>query len=118
MPQKEPEAAYNRHPDRRWCEAPGAVCIDSHYDLEGKLPMGIKLANKLEEGGKKIAESIDFQSELRVLSAQEAADPALAKLAGLDAPVAGALEQTIFSVNQIMVFGKLLAVLQPFPGDP
>jgi hypothetical protein len=52
MPQKEPEAAYNRHPDRRWCEAPGAVCIDSHYDLEGKLPMGIKLANKLEEGGR------------------------------------------------------------------
>ena len=24
MPHKEPEAAYNRHPDRRWCEAPGA----------------------------------------------------------------------------------------------
>ena len=23
MPQKEPEAAYNRHPDRRWCEAAG-----------------------------------------------------------------------------------------------
>ena len=118
MPQKDPEAAYNRHPDRRWCEAPGAVCIDSHYDLEGKLPMGIKLANKLEEGGKKIAEAIDFQSELRVLSGAEAAQPALMRLTGLDQPVAGALEQNLFFVNQIMSFGKLLAVFQPHPSDP
>ena len=94
------------------------VCIDSHYDLEGKLPMGIRLANKLEEGGKKIAESIDFQSELRVLSGAEAAQPALMRLTGLDQPVAGALEQNLFFVNQIMSFGKLLAVFQPHPSDP
>jgi hypothetical protein len=117
MPLKDPEFAFNRRPDRRWCEAP-AVCVESHYDLEGKLPMGIRLANKLEEGGKKIAEAIDFQSEIRVLSREEAARPALARLAGLDQPVAGALEQTLFWVNQIMTFGKLLAVVQPHPTDP
>ncbi|HEX8168388.1 MAG TPA: hypothetical protein VF601_21705 [Beijerinckiaceae bacterium] len=117
VPQKDPEAAFNRHPDRRWCEQP-AVCVESHYDLEGKLPMGIRLANKLEEGGKKIAESIDFQSEIRVLPREEAARPALMRLAGLDRPVAGALEQTLFHVNQIMTFGKLLAVVQPHPTDP
>ena len=78
----------------------------------------IKLANKLEEGGKKIAEAIDFQSELRVLSGAEAAQPALMRLTGLDQPVAGALEQNLFFVNQIMSFGKLLAVFQPHPSDP
>jgi hypothetical protein len=118
LPLKDPEAAFNRHPDRRWCEAPGAVCIESHYDLEGKLPMGIRLANKLEEGAKKIAEWIEFQSEIRVLPRAEAARPALAKLTGLDQPVAGALEQTLFWVNQIMTFGKLLAIVQPHPSDP
>ena len=117
-PLKDPEAAYNRHPDRRWCEGAGPpVCIESHYALEGKLPMGIRLANKLEEGTKKIAESIDFQSELRLLSPQEAANPDLLRLTGLSTPVAGAIEQTIFHVNQIMTFGKLLAVFQAHPAD-
>jgi hypothetical protein len=119
LPNADPEFAYNRHPERRWCEGPPPrLCIDSHYALEGKLPIGIRLANKLEEGGKKIAESIDFQSELRALSPEELASPDLAKLTGFDAPVVGGLEQTIFSVNQIMVFGKLLAVLQAHPSDP
>ena len=118
IPLKDPEAAYNRHPDRRWCEGAGPpVCIESHYALEGKLPMGIRLANKLEEGTKKIAESIDFQSELRLLSPQETANPDIVKLTGLNTPAAGAIEQTIFHVNQIMTFGKLLAVFQAHPSD-
>jgi hypothetical protein len=118
IPLKDPEAAYNRHPDRRWCEgSPPPVCIESHYALEGKLPMGIRLANKLEEGTKKIAESIDFQSELRLLSPQETANPDIVKLTGLNTPAAGAIEQTIFHVNQIMTFGKLLAVFQAHPAD-
>lgn len=118
VPLKDPEAAFNRHPERRWCEAPGPLaCIESHYALEGKLPLGIRLANKLEEGGKKIAESIDFQSELRLLTREEAADPALLKLTGIDAPVAGGIQQTIFHVNQILTFGRLVAVFQPAPGE-
>ena len=117
MPQKEPEAAYNRHPDRRWCEAPGAVCIDSHYDLEGKLPMGITLANKLREGNKKIADFIEFQSELALLSPAEIDQAGLRKLTGIDAPIANVLEQSIFQVNQVMQFGKFLAVTQPHPAD-
>lgn len=119
IPLKDPEAAFNRHPDRRWCEAPGPlVCIESHYALEGKLPLGVRLANKLEEGPKKIAESIDFQSELRLLSREEAADPALQRLTGLDTPVVGGIQQTIFHVNQILTFGRLVAVFQAHPGDP
>lgn len=115
-PTKDPAAAFARRPDRPWCE-PGTVCIESRYDLEGKLPLGVKLANKLEEGGaKKIAEFVTFQSELRTLAPDRAAS--LGALTKVDTTVTGGLEQTIFWVNQILRFGKFLAVLQPMPGDP
>ena len=116
LPYTDPESAHNRHPDRRWCEAAGRViCIESRYHLEGRLPVGIRLANKLEEGGKKISEYVEFQSELRVLTEIERAG--LGRLTGLDTPVSGALEQSIFHVNQMMQFGKFLAVLQRHPAD-
>lgn len=113
-PNTDPTAAYNRRPDRPWCE--GTLCIESRYQLEGKLPMGVRLANKLEDGVKKVAEFVEFQSELRVVPAAET--PRLARLTGLATPVAGAIEQSIVWVNQILRFGKFLAVLQPDPADP
>lgn len=116
-PHTDPESAHNRHPDRRWCEAPQSLCIQSRYPLEGKLPIGIRLANKLEEGGKKIAEFVEFQSEIRVLQPQEVDGADLSKLTGLDTPIAGVLEQTLFDVNQVMQFGKSLVVLQNHPTD-
>jgi hypothetical protein len=116
-PNTDPQSAHNRNPNRRWCEAPQSVCIESRYPLEGKLPTGVRLANKLEEGGKKISEFMEFQSEIRVLPPQEIDQAGIAKLTGLNAPVSGVLEQTIFDVNQVMQFGKLLAVLQPHPAD-
>lgn len=115
-PTKDPAAAFAGRPDRPWCEDAGA-CIESRYDLEGKLPLGVKLANKLEDGSaKKIAEFVTFQSELRVLSPDRAA--ALGGLTQVDTSVTGGLEQTIFWVNQILRFGKFLAVFQPMPNDP
>ena len=116
-PLNDPESAHNRHPDRPWC-GPGTLCIASRYHLEGKLPLGIRLANKLEESGKKISEFLDFQSELRVLSPRELEAPDLAALTGVSGPVTGALEQNIFYVNQMMQFGKFLAVFQAHPSDP
>lgn len=116
-PNIDPSLAYNRHPQRRWCEAPQSLCIESRYDLEGRLPTGIRLANKLEEGGKKIAEFMAFQSELRVLPPEAIDQAGLAALTGLEAPVSGVLEQSLFDVNQVMQFGKLLAVVQPHPSD-
>ena len=114
-PTKDPAAAFARRPDRPWCDT--GVCIESRYDLEGKLPLGVKLANKLEEGSsKKIAEFVSFQSELRTLPPERAAG--LGALTRVDTPVTGGIEQTIFWVNQILRFGKFLAVFQPLPGDP
>jgi hypothetical protein len=115
---KEPRAAPNQHPLRRWCEARQvAICIHSRYQLEGKLPLGIQIANKLRENPKKIADYLEFESELTLRPPAEVGEMGFAALTGLETPPAGALEQNIFYVNQMMQFGKLLAVFQRHPTD-
>jgi hypothetical protein len=115
---KDPRAAHNQHPLRRWCEArPVTICIHSRYQFEGKLPIGVKIANKLREGAKKIPDYLEFESELTFRPAAEVAEMGLANLTGLDTPPAGALEQNIFYINQVMQFGKLLALFQAHPTD-
>lgn len=118
MPSTDPESAHNVHPNRAWCTDQSAMCIQSRYDLEGKLPIGIRLANKLSDGGKKISEYMEFQSELRIVPQSELDQGAHAQLTGIATPVVGALEQNIFFVNQMMQFGKFLCVFQQHPFDP
>jgi hypothetical protein len=118
IPNKDPKFAANLNPDRAWCEGPGVLCIQSTYKFEGRLPTAILLVNKIRESGKKIADVLEFQSELRQLPPAEINQAALAQATGVDTPVAGAIEQNIFYVNQVMQFGKFLAVLQPNPADP
>jgi hypothetical protein len=118
IPNKDPKSS-NHSPKRQWCEGGGTlICIQSKYQLEGRLPTGIMLVNKIRETHKKIADFMEFQSELRLVPPGELDAAALAKATGVDTPVAGAIEQNIFYVNQIMQFGKFLAVLQPDPADP
>jgi hypothetical protein len=115
---KDPRTVHNQHPLRRWCEAREImICIRSRYQFEGKLPIGIQIANKLREGSKKIADYLEFESELMLRPPAEVAEMGLATLTGLDTPPVGALEQSIFYVNQVMQFGKLLAVFQHHPTD-
>jgi len=117
-PNKNPQAA-NHNPTRRWCESVGTVvCIESTYKLEGKLPLGIALVNKIKEHGKKYADTIEFQSELRVVPPAEIDDAGYRKLTGVDSPVVGALEQNIVQVNEVMQFGKFLGIFQQHPSDP
>jgi hypothetical protein len=119
LPPKEIDVSVYRHPDRQWCEPrPNAICIQSRYQLEGKLPMGVRLVNKLTDTEKKVAEYLEFQSELRVLLPAEIDQTGFVKMTGINSPVTGALEQNIFYVNQILRFGKFLAVLQQHPADP
>jgi hypothetical protein len=118
LPPKEVDPGVTSHPDRRWCEPqPNIVCIQSRYQLEGKLPTGIRLVNKLMDSEKKIADYLEFQSELRVVPTAEIDQVGLTKLTGINSPVAGVLEQNIFYVNQILRFGKFLAVFQQHPTD-
>ena len=108
----------NVNPDRKWCEGPNvAICVASTYRFEGKLPMGIALANKIREGEKKLSPEIKFESELRVLTPNEEEAAGLKKLTGFDAQITGVLEQSTFYVNQVIRFGKLMLIFQPHPND-
>jgi len=110
----------NDNPDRKWCSGrTTSICIQSSYKLEGKIPLGIMLVNQLRDSAKKVADHIDFQSELSALSPadldQAGLQPGLQELTTLDSSISGVLEQNIFYVNQILKFGKLLAVFQADP---
>jgi hypothetical protein len=108
----------NNNPERKWCtDLAKSICIASTYKLEGKIPIGIALVNKLRDS-KKVADHIDFQSELAALPAADLDQNGLQELTALNTPIAGVLEQSIFYVNQIMKFGKFFAVFQAHPSDP
>lgn len=110
--------AGNKNPDRIWCEGPEvALCLHSTYKLEGKLPMGIALANKIRESERKLSDKIEFESELRLLTPTEADSIGLKRLTGLDSPITGVVEQTSFYINQVIRFGKLMVIFQPHPND-
>jgi hypothetical protein len=48
----------NDNPDRKWCtDRATSICIQSVYKLEGKIPIGIMLVNKLRDT-KKVTTSI------------------------------------------------------------
>jgi hypothetical protein len=112
----DPKLIHNQNPQRRWCEGREvAICLHSTYKLEGRLPVGIQLANKIRESSKKISDTLEFDSELTLLSPAEIQQRGLARLTGLDTPAIGAVEQSIFYVNQVMEFGKLLAIFQQHP---
>ena len=115
---KDEKGSNNQNPDRNWCEGAGvAACVRSSYKLEGKLPIGVALANKLRDSEKKLSDTIEFESEIRLLTAADVDRESLQKLTGVTTPVAGMLEQNMFYVNQVMRFGKLVAVIQPNPAD-
>jgi hypothetical protein len=115
-PLADPAERHTANPSRAWC-GDGTICVSSRYQLEGKLPLGIRLANKLEDSGKKIAEHLDFQSELRITPRQEVDQAGLSEMTGVATPISGVLEQTIFWVNQMMQYGRFIAVFQPHPAD-
>jgi len=117
-PLTDPQGTGNVNPDRKWCTGRNPlICIESTYKLEGKIPLGVMLVNKLRDTPKKVSDRIDFQGEMSALPAADIDQAGLKELTGLDTPVAGLLEQNIFYVNQIMKFGKLLAVFQVHPGE-
>jgi hypothetical protein len=114
----DPQGTGNDNPQRKWCTGrTPLICIQSSYKLEGRIPIGILLVNKLRDSAKKVSDHIDFQSELSQLTPTDLDQEGIKQLTGIDAPVVGALEQNLFYVNQIMKFGKMFAVFQADPAD-
>ncbi len=119
LPLTDPHGLGNDNPDRKWCTGRTTlICIQSSYKLEGKIPIGILLVNKLRDTAKKVSDHVDFESELSALAPANLDQAGLKELTALDTPIGGAIEQNIFYVNQIMKFGKFFAVFQGHPSDP
>ena len=116
-PLTNPKAAHNRNPARPWCVGNAVVCLRSHYRLEGKLPLGIQLANKLRDANKKIADYLEFESELVARAPEELDQARLMRLSRLDTPIVGTLEQTTFYINQVLQFGKSVVIFQQHPSQ-
>jgi len=116
IPNKE-ASAPNRLSGRKWCED-AAGCFQSRYKFEGRIPAGILLVNKLRDEAKKpIPDFIEFQSEIRLRTPNDPQSADLSSLTGINAPVTGAFEQSIFWVNQVIHSGKILAVIQQHPSE-
>jgi hypothetical protein len=118
MPFTEESNIGNENPDRKWCTGRATlICIQSTYRFEGKIPLGVLLVNKLRDSVKKVSDHIDFQGELSTLSPTDIDQAGVRELTGLDTPVTGVIEQNIFSINQVLRFGKLFGVFQNHPTD-
>ena len=71
-PFKDAQGTGNDNPERKWCTGRAAlICIQSSYRLEGRIPLGIMLVNKLRDTPKKVSDQIDFQSELSQVAAAD-----------------------------------------------
>ena len=89
----------NDNPDRKWCTGlANAICIASTYKLEGKIPIGITLVNKLRDS-KKVADHIDFQSELAALLAGRSRSERIAGTDRARYPGRPACSSRIFSTS-------------------
>jgi hypothetical protein len=49
IPNKDPKSP-NRNPSRQWCEGGSVICIQSKYQLEGRLPLGLACQAGESEG--------------------------------------------------------------------
>ena len=109
----------NDNPGRKWCTGLAvSICVMSTYKMEGKIPLGILLVNKIRDSARKVSDHVDFESELAALTPDDIDQPAAQQLTGLDTPIWGVLEQSVFHANELMRFGKLFAVFQNHPSDP
>jgi hypothetical protein len=86
--------------------------------MEGKIPIGILLVNKIRDSARKVSDHIDFESELSALTPDDVDQAGVQQLTVLNTPITGVLEQNIFHVNELMRFGKFFAVFQNHPTDP
>src|SRR3984957_6285800 len=70
-PLTDPQGTGNVNPDRKWCTGRNPlICIESTYKLEGKIPLGVMLVNKLRDTPKKVSDHIDFQGDISVATAR------------------------------------------------
>lgn len=120
LPQRETNLSYMVNPQRPWCQGSTAgrsICLETCYPfhLGWKAAVAAENARKDDEDRKDYG--IAMQSEMRyfVSEAEYGSKIPLARLTGLNTPVRGVLEQNIFYFNQVLAWGKVVAIFQEHP---
>ena len=98
-------------------ESAAVKCKIAQRDSVVRIPRTAAVDELKREGAKKVSDTLEFDSELALVPPAGVETMGLRKLTGIDTPSIGALEQSIFYINEVMQFGKLLAVFQQAPND-
>jgi hypothetical protein len=121
-PWRETDLTVLNPPNRPWCDrADRSICLESCYLFNSLWSMGVKGYNKLfvKKDDELKDYGVAFQSELRyfVSEAELGKKIPLSELTGSKGKVTGVIEQNMFYFNQIIQYGKVIAVFQELPGN-
>lgn len=121
-PSRELDLSYTAAKGRApWCSDPArSICVESCYLFTPFWENGVRLVNAGMDESEKKDLGIALQSEIRYFSnEQELGWPVHAsQLTGLNTSVRGGLEQSMFYFDQVMEYGKIVAIAQDDPADP
>lgn len=120
-PEREIDLNHTLSPQRPWCsQQDRSLCVESCYLFGKGWTNGVALANAaITTESEKKDYGAAFQAEVRYLvsEAELGNKIPLVKLTNLKTPVRGIVEVNMFYFNQIIQFGKVLAVFQEHPTD-
>ncbi len=121
LPSLEISQSHMNRKDRAWCPADSrTACYETCRlaDTGSAIQAAIMLWNAAKSPGKDFG--VATQSEMRYYTseAEYGAKIPLAKMTNEETPVTGVVEINFFYFNQVMVFGKLIVILQPSTKDP
>ncbi len=119
-PSRELSLEKFQRPGQPWCsDTSRSICIESCYIFDEFYKKGVSLLNRKSSAEDQKDLGMASQSEMRyfVSEAEMGKKVPLAALTGISTPVRGILEQNIFYFNQIVRYGKIVAVFQEHPTD-
>jgi hypothetical protein len=124
LPDHEQNLSYLNNPERPWCANDGrSTCVESCFLFNAelwiagtKLYNGQKYLSGATEAEKKDA-GLAMQAEARYYSSEAEFGQSVKELTQVNTPVTGIIELNIFYVNQVLQYGKVVAVFQQHPSS-
>lgn len=121
-PMLETNLAVLNRPGSSWCSDTGrSLCLESCYHFPMAYTPVVWGYNKGKAKSEYDKKDFGFaiQSEVRYFTSEAELGKRrkISELTGIDTPVRGILEQNIFYINQLLQYGKVLAVFQEHPTD-
>ncbi len=120
-PQREVDLSWTMSPIRQWCDnSNNSICVESCFPFTRLWKQGVQVVNLGMDADEKKDTAAAMQWEVRHLTQESelGSSQALSALTGLNTEVTGLIEINMFYFNQIMHFGKSLAIFQRHPNDP